>query len=67
MMRPENTPTSKEEYTSLVRRARPSAKSGGTMDQAPVEISSKPSMNISLQQNGVEAMRPREGGGRGSR
>ena len=48
MISPENTPTNRDEYTSLVIRARPSAKSGGTIDQAPVEISSKPSMGSLL-------------------
>ena len=44
--KPENTPAKSDEYTSLVISARPSAKSGGTIDHTPVEINSKPSMGF---------------------
>ena len=47
MTMPTNTPMVSDEYTSLVMSARANASSGGTMDQAPVLISSKAS-SISL-------------------
>ncbi len=40
MTMPTNTPMVSEEYTSLVMSASANANSGGTMDQAPVLISS---------------------------
>ena len=47
MTMPTNTPMVSDEYTSLVMSARANASNGGTMDQAPVLISSKAS-SISL-------------------
>ena len=47
MTMPTNTPMVSDEYTSFVMSARASASSGGTIDHAPVLISSKAS-SISL-------------------
>ena len=63
-IKPEKTPANKDEYTSLVMSARPSAKSGGTIDHTPVEINSKPSMGyyspfppVSTQNTGINYRR----------
>ena len=47
MTRPENTPTVREEYTSLVMKESTSARTGGTIDQTPVDMRSNPSMQAS--------------------